>query len=83
MQITQYLSKQSVKCRMFENVFSYIDIPCEIKTVYVEDVGERYCMKNDIHFYPTLIIEGDKDKIILYGNITPAKIQEAINKVGK
>lgn len=81
MLITQYISKQSVKCKIFNNLITHMDIPCEIKTIYTEDVGERYCMKNNIRFVPTLIIEGSKDKIVLSGQISPTQIQEAITKV--
>ena len=82
MQIIKYAGKSCVKCKILDKVFSYIkDLPCEVETVYVEDVGEHEFVTKGIDMLPTLAVINGDSEIRLTGAITPAKVQQAIEKV--
>lgn len=81
MEIIKYTSKRSVKGEMLDQVFDYMELPCPVQTLYVEDVGERGVIGKGIYSIPSLYIKNGDKKQILSGEITPKRIQDAIEAV--
>jgi len=81
MEIIKYAGKSCVKCKTLERIFSMVDLPCEVQTIYVEDVGEPAFVAAGVNMMPTVIIKNGEEKIKLEGMITPKQLQEAIEKV--
>lgn len=82
MEIIKYAGKTCVKCKAIERVFSMVDLPCEIQTVYVEDVGEPAFVAAGINMMPTVIVKNNDEKVKLEGMFTPKQLKDAIEKVG-
>lgn len=81
MKITKYAGKSCVKCRIVDQVFKLVTLPCEVETIYVEDEGNEAFMSKGIESLPTIVFENENDKIMLTGTITPKMINEAIEKL--
>lgn len=81
MNITKYASQGCVKCKVLDRTLKTMTLPCDIKTVYVEDNEELFKEKN-IESLPTLeITEEGKSPIYLTGVISPKQINEAITSL--
>ena len=81
MEIIKYTSKRSVKGKMIDQVFEYIELPCPLETRYVEDVGERELIGKGIFSLPAIYVKNGDKKVILSDNVTPKKLQDAIDSV--
>lgn len=81
MEIIKYAGKHCVKCKVLDRVFDKINLPCELQTIYVEDVGEDKFQALGITNLPTIVIKNDTDEIKLTGALTPKMIQDAIEKL--
>jgi len=81
MEITKYAAHNCVKCKMLDQVFKYVTLPCEVKTRYVEDESNEQFMTEGVSSLPTVVFKNDKDTIMLKGTITPKMITEAIEKL--
>ena len=80
MEIINYTGKEYTKCKMQNQIFSQIEFPCEVQTKYIEDEGIEEFVQHGIMNIPTLVIKG-KQTIKLTGNISPAEVKEALEKV--
>ena len=81
MEIIKYSSKRSTKGKMVDQIFEFVELPCEVKTLYVEDVGERAIIGKGITSLPAIMVKNQDKKIILSGDVTPKKLEDAIQAV--
>lgn len=81
MEIIKFGGRNCVKCKMLDKVFAKVELPCEVKTRYVEDESHEQFIQEGIDCLPTLLFKNDKETIKLTGAITPKQITEAINKL--
>jgi len=81
MEIFIYTSKRSVKGKMINQLFDYVELPVKPEILYVEEIGERELIRKGIHSLPSILIRNGENKIILSGNITPKQLQDAIEAV--
>lgn len=81
MEIFIYTSKRSVKGKMINQLFDYIELPVKPEILYVEEIGERELIRKGIHSLPSILIRNGENKVILSGNITPKQLQDAIEAV--
>lgn len=81
MEIKKYAGKTCVKCKALDRIFKMVTLPCEIETIYVEDVGEPKFVELGISTMPTVILSNGGEEIRLEGMITPKQLQEAIDKL--
>lgn len=81
MEIFIYTSKRSVKGKMINQLFDYIELPVKPEILYVEEIGERELIRKGIHSLPSILVKNGENKIILSGNITPKQLQDAIEAV--
>lgn len=80
MEIINYTGKEYTKCKIQDQIFSRVDFPCEIQTIYIEDVGIEDFVQHGIMSIPTLVIKGTST-VMLTGNISEQDIKDAIAKV--
>ncbi len=79
MEIIKYAGHDCVKCKVLDKVFRYVELPCEIQTLYVEDEGQERFVRDGVQSLPTLVFkEEGKDSIYLTGAILPKMITDAI-----
>lgn len=81
MEIIKYSSKRSTKGKMVDQIFEFVELPCEVKTLYVEDIGERAIIGKGITSLPAIMVKHGDNKILLSGDITPKKLKDAIEAV--
>ena len=81
MEIIKYAGKNCVKCKVLDRVFDRVTLPCELQTVYVEDVGEDKFQALGVTNLPTVVFKNNGKEERLTGALTPKLIQEAIEKV--
>jgi len=81
MEIFIYTSKRSVKGKMINQLFDYVELPVKPEILYVEEIGERELIRKGIHSLPSILIRNGENKVILSGNITPKQLQDAIEAV--
>ena len=81
MEIFIYTSKRSVKGKMINQLFDYVELPVKPEILYVEEIGERELIRKGIHSLPSILIRNGENKVILSGNITPKQLQDAMEAV--
>lgn len=82
MKITKYAERTCVRCKVLDRVLKNVELPCEVETIYVEDMDSEALIAQGIESLPTLVIENEDKKEMLSGMMTPDIITEAIKKVG-
>lgn len=81
MEIIKYAGKDCVKCKMLEQVFKRVTLPCEVQTRYVEDESTETFFKEGVDSLPTVVVKNATDSIKLSGIISPKQINEAIERL--
>ena len=81
MEIIKYATKSCVKCQVLDRILKGMTLPCDVKTLYVEDEGIESFENEGIDSMPTLKIKNnDKEKVIV-GLTSPEQINIAIQEV--
>jgi len=81
MEITKFAGKSCIKCKMLDRIFKQVELPCEIKTRYVEDESNEQFLQEGVDSLPTLVFKNSTDTIRLSGTITPKQIKEVIEQL--
>lgn len=81
MEITKFAGRNCVKCKVLDQVFRHVTLPCEMKVRYVEDESTEKFFEEGVTSLPTLVFKNSTDTIKLEGTITPKQINEAIEKM--
>lgn len=83
MKITKFAGRSCVKCKVLDQVFKYVTLPCEVQTRYVEDESNEAFVTEGVMSLPTLVLENNNEKITLTGAITPKMITDAVTKLSE
>jgi hypothetical protein len=81
MEIIKFAGKNCVKCRVLDQVFNHVTLPCDVNVRYVEDESTEQFYLEGVTSLPTLMFKNATDTIKLEGTITPKQIKEAIEKM--
>jgi hypothetical protein len=81
MEIIKFAGRNCVKCRVLDQVFNHVDLPCEVAVRYVEDESTEKFFEEGVTSLPTLMFKNATDVIKLEGAITPKQINEALAKI--
>ena len=81
MEIIKFAGRNCVKCRVLDQVFNHVNLPCEVAVRYVEDESTEQFYLEGVTSLPTLMFKNATDTIKLEGTITPKQIKEAIEKM--
>ena len=63
MEITKFAGKSCIKCKMLDRIFKQVELPCEIKTRYVEDESNEQFLQEGVDSLPTLVFKNSTDTI--------------------
>ena len=81
MEIIKFAGRNCVKCRVLDQVFNHVNLPCEVAVRYVEDESTEKFFEEGVTSLPTLMFKNATNVIKLEGAITPKQINEALAKI--
>lgn len=81
MEIIKYAGQTCHNCRRLEKLLETMTLPCEVKTLYIEDLDPDILDKEGVRSLPTLVFINNDKRESISGVINKSQIEECINAV--
>lgn len=81
MEIIKYAGQTCHNCRRLEKLLETMTLPCEVKTLYIEELDPDVLSKEGVHALPTLVFINNDKRESISGVISKGQIEDCIKAV--